>query len=129
MGEGAEHHGREYLLTGAGLFVELLAVLLGEYGLAVGAAFFFWLALVSYLKECLRTRTRTERIAFHTVSPVMILALMCSLPYLKERTSKHKEIAEQPAPRPNPQRIPSVRPEAKNSTRPEGTRSAHHVEH
>jgi len=59
MGEGAEHHGREYSLTGAGLFVELLAVLLGEYGLAVGAAFFFWLALVSYLKERLRTRTRT----------------------------------------------------------------------
>jgi hypothetical protein len=46
-----EHHGREHALTGIGLFVEMLALLFGEYWLGLGAAVFLWLAVLNYTRS------------------------------------------------------------------------------
>jgi hypothetical protein len=63
----------------------LVAVVYGEYGLALGAALFFWLAALSYTKSRLAGWSKWKRCVGSVLMAGAIAVVMCAIPFVKAR--------------------------------------------
>lgn len=85
-----EHHGREQLGSGIGFFLEMIAVIWGVYGFAIGGAIFFWLAASSYTRKTMSTWRPWAKWGTRAGMLVVITIIMCAIPLAKGYFSNKK---------------------------------------
>jgi hypothetical protein len=84
------HHGREHLFGGLALVLEILALVFGIYPLAVGAAFFFLLAILGYSKKRRTGKSKKWSIVFGSLVAIMLLCVMVGGSYALMRLRERK---------------------------------------
>ncbi|MBZ5596939.1 MAG: hypothetical protein LAN83_01340 [Acidobacteriia bacterium] len=83
--EAVVHHGRDYLLAGFGLLVELLAFFLGELALAAGATVLLWLAVWDYGSRYRSGRSFAWKVGLGGIALLGIAAFTVGIPYAIKR--------------------------------------------
>jgi hypothetical protein len=89
-----EHRGLDYLLVAFALFVEVLALILGIYSLAFGAAVMAWFSLREFTKKRRTGKSGRWNVVFGCAGAVVILVLVVvPVAVVKNYMDKHRAVA------------------------------------